>query len=116
MSKEISESDDYVWTTSTGMYLWILEYLQERIPDRELWDFVKGEGFVAVDKFFVSDLPGPYRHRVLEVLAREVPEAYVSRMLTTPEKRARWRAMVGQLEILAMMASEVQRELAEERP
>jgi hypothetical protein len=95
------------------MYEWILEYLQERIPERELWDFVAEEGFEVLHDFFVSDLPEPYRHRVLDVLSREVPDTYAERMLTTPERRTRSRRLIGQLEILAMMAAEVRRELDE---
>ncbi|MDH6575703.1 hypothetical protein [Kitasatospora sp. MAP5-34] len=111
MSKEISVSDEYIWTTSTGLYQWVLEYLESRIPDRELWDFVEAEGYAAVDNFFVSDLPEPHRHRVLRVLAEGAPEAYATWRFPSPQERAEIRRLISSLEILSMMAAEVLREL-----
>ncbi|MFR9799198.1 hypothetical protein ACL02U_25385 [Streptomyces sp. MS06] len=117
MSKEISVSDEYVWTTTTGMYQWIIEYLRSRVPDRGLWDFVEEEGFIAVDNFFVSDLPEPYRHRVLRILADEVPQAYADERCETPDRWSVHGYAVRSLEILAMMCAEVLRESGEpDRP
>lgn len=111
MSKEITVSDDYIWTTGTGMYQWIVEYLRSRVPDRALWDFVEAEGFVCIDNFFVSDLPEPYRRQVLRVLAEEAPEAYATWRFRSPQERAENRRTIAGLEILGMMAAEVLREL-----
>ncbi|MCX3063569.1 hypothetical protein [Streptomyces beihaiensis] len=113
MSKEISVSDEYVWTTSTGMYLWIIEYLRSRVPDRELWDFVEEEGDLVVGNFFVSDLPEPYRHRVLRILADDVPQAYADELRRRPEQSSWHGHVVRTLEILAMMSAEFLRELGE---
>ena len=114
MSGDISVSTEYVWPTSTVLSWWVVEYLKEQVPDESVWAYADQAGFDVLHNFRVYDLPEPGRHEVLRVLAEEVSEAYGA---WARERRAQSEAHivheVHQLEILAMMAAEVLRELDE---
>lgn len=119
MSKVITVADDYIWSTLTGLYEWVIEYLRDAVPQKELWEHVEREGDLILGNLFVSDLPEPGRRQVLQALARDVPRAYEQFANQPPRTLSpeQIRGLVHHLEILAMMATEVLRGIdAGERP
>ncbi|MEV1245690.1 hypothetical protein [Nonomuraea sp. NPDC049750] len=112
MSRDISVSAEYVWPASTGLSSWVVDYLKERVHDESVWSYADQAGFAELHNFRVYDLPEPGRHEVLRVLAEEVPAVYEARV-RDPQYEAHLAGEVHHLEILAMMAAEVLRELDE---
>ncbi|MFD8079744.1 hypothetical protein ACFV3E_44940 [Streptomyces sp. NPDC059718] len=112
MSGDISVSEEYVWPTSSGMFWWIVEYLKERVTDESVWAYADTDGFEVLKNFPVYRLPEPGRHEVLRVLAEKVPLAYGAWARERSSlSEAQIVGAVHDLEILAMMATEVLREL-----
>ncbi|NUW41246.1 hypothetical protein [Nonomuraea rhodomycinica] len=112
MSRDISVSAEYVWPASTGLSSWVVDHLKERVHDESVWSYADRAGFEELHNFRVYELPEPGRHEVLRVLAEEVPAAYGAWARERgPRSEAHVAGEVHHLEILAMMAVEVLREL-----
>ncbi|MEW2522276.1 hypothetical protein [Actinacidiphila alni] len=114
MSRDISVSAEYIWPSSTGLHDWVVERLRERVPDPAVWAYADRAGFEVLHDFRVHDLPEPGRHAVLAVLAEEIPQAYGAWARERSSlSEGQIMGLVHDLEILAMMAVEVRRELDE---
>ncbi|MFJ4847248.1 hypothetical protein [Streptomyces sp. NPDC088733] len=111
MSGDISVSEEYVWTTSSGMFWWIVEHLKERVTNQSVWACADKDGFEVLKDFRVYRLPEPGRREVLRVLVQDLPSAYGAWAREhTSLSEAQVAGAVHNLEILAMMATEVLRE------